>query len=119
EGGPQPPALPVRSGEAAREPQAGRRAPGRAARGEAREAAPRRAGGAGQAGRGARQGAGGGAEGRRGDAAAGGRMSVLLFVEGGDELSLQAATVAQALGEVAAIRFGGADAPSGVAEGAG
>ena len=42
--------------------------------------------------------AGGGARGRRGAAEAGRRMSVLVFVERDDELSLQAVTLAQSLG---------------------
>lgn len=39
-------------------------------------------------------------------------MSVLLFVEPGDELSAQAATLAQSLGEVRAVAFEGPYAPS-------
>ena len=39
-------------------------------------------------------------------------MSVLLFVEGDDELSQQAATLAQSLGDAQAIRFDGPYAPS-------
>ena len=77
--------------------------PGRAAGVAAREASPRRAGRAGQAGRGARSRAGGRARGRRGAAEAGRRMSVLVFVERDDELSLQAVTLAQSLGEVRAV----------------
>src|SRR5207247_9631977 len=52
------------------------------------------------------------AEGGRADAAAGGRVSVLLFVEPADELSLQALTVAQQLGEVRAVSFDGAYQPA-------
>jgi electron transfer flavoprotein alpha subunit len=39
-------------------------------------------------------------------------MSVLLFVEPGDELSLQAATLAQSLGDVQAVQFDGPYAPA-------
>ncbi|MFL5952654.1 MAG: electron transfer flavoprotein subunit alpha/FixB family protein [Gaiellaceae bacterium] len=39
-------------------------------------------------------------------------MSVLLFVETDDELSLQAATLAQSLGEVRAVSFDGSYAPA-------
>lgn len=43
-------------------------------------------------------------------------MSVLLFVEPGDELSLQALTLAQSLGEVRAVEIEGPYAPSAWAE---
>ena len=66
------------------------------------------AGGPGQAGRGPRQRRRRGAEGRRGHAAARCRMSVLLFVEPDDELSLQALTLARSLGDVQAVSVDGA-----------
>ncbi len=78
----------------------------------AREAPPRRAGGSRQAGRGARSRAGGGAGDRRGAAEAGRRMNVLVFVEPDDELSLQAVTLAQSLGEVRAVALDGPYAPA-------
>ncbi|HEX7627129.1 MAG TPA: hypothetical protein VF379_08715, partial [Gaiellaceae bacterium] len=39
-------------------------------------------------------------------------MSVLVFIEGDDELSLQAVTLAESLGEARAVRFDGPYAPS-------
>lgn len=43
-------------------------------------------------------------------------MSVLLFIEEGDELSLQALTLAQTLGDVRAVSIGGDYAPAGWAQ---
>src|SRR5206468_2600602 len=115
--GPEPAALSVGAGPSAREVEASGSCRAGATGLEAREAAPRRAGRAGQAGGGPRQRRRGGAEGRRGHAPAGRCMSVLLFVEPGDDLSLQALTFARSLGEVKAVSVEGSYAPAAWAAG--
>src|SRR5581483_8965423 len=100
--GAEPAALPVRAGAAAREAEAalGRRAGASSA--EARDAAARGARGTGEDG-GDPPGCG---PGRGRHAVAGGRVTVLCFVDG-DELSAQAIGFARTLGDVRAVTVAG------------
>ena len=106
------PRYPSVPGRSAREVEAARGRRAVAAGVEAREAAPRRAGGAGQAGGDPRPWRGRRAEGGRGHATARCRVSVLLFVEPGDDLSWQALTLARGLGDVRVVSADGPYAPA-------